>query len=234
MKWPWTQLQNLWRAQRWPTHCAICNSWGPDVLCETCVSTFAQPRLRCKHCALPVLTGQRICTDCQTDTPALDYCIASVSYDWPWPKVMVDFKFSAQPAWAKSLALLMRHTPGAELLLESCDVVVPIPVSGERLAERGFNQSVLLARHLAKDKMHTQWLQRLRHTEAQSHLPRQERLHNLDQAFALEPMARPSILGKRIVLIDDVMTTGTTLRQAAGLLRQAGAGSVSALVFARA
>jgi len=146
----------------------------------------------------------------------------------------VDFKFSAQPAWATSLALLMRHTPGAELLLESCDAVVPIPVSAERLAERGFNQSVLLARHLANAKMQTQWLHRLRHTEAQSHLPRSERLHNLDQAFALEPTARASIQGQSIVLIDDVMTTGTTLRQAARLLRQAGARSVGALVFARA
>jgi predicted amidophosphoribosyltransferase len=74
----------------------------------------------------------------------------------------------------------------------------------------------------------------LRHTEAQSHLPRSERLHNLDQAFALEPTARASIQGQSIVLIDDVMTTGTTLRQAARLLRQAGARSVGALVFARA
>ena len=234
MRWPWIPLQTLWQTRRWPTHCAICNNWGPDVLCETCVGTFAQPRLRCKHCALPVPAGQLICADCHSHTPVLDYCIASVSYDWPWPKVMVDFKFSAQPAWAPSLALLMRHTPGAELLLESCDVVVPIPVSDERLAERGFNQSALLARHLAKDKMQTQWLQRLRHTEAQSHLPRKERLHNLDQAFALEPMAQQAIQGQRVVLVDDVMTTGTTLRQAAGLLRQAGARSVSALVFARA
>ena len=234
MKWPWTPLQNLWQARRWPTHCAICNTWGPDVLCESCVGAFAQPRLRCKHCALPIQAGQRICADCQGQPAALDFCIASVSYDWPWPKVMVDFKFSAQPAWAQSLALLMRHTPGAELLLESCDAVVPIPVSAERLAERGFNQSVLLARHLANAKMQTQWLHRLRHTEAQSHLPRSERLHNLDQAFALDPTARASIQGQSIVLIDDVMTTGTTLRQAARLLRQAGARSVGALVFARA
>lgn len=146
----------------------------------------------------------------------------------------MDFKFSAQPAWAQSLAWLMRHTPGAELLLESCDAVVPIPVSTERLAERGFNQSVLLARHLAKAKMQLQWLQRLRHTQAQSHLPRIERLHNLDQAFAIQPHGCTAIQGKRVVLVDDVMTTGTTLRQAAHLLRHAGAQSVSALVFARA
>lgn len=234
MKWPLSPPQTLWRTRRWPTHCAICNSWGLDVLCESCVETFALPRPRCRHCALPVQLGQRICPDCQSAPPPLDHCIASVSYDWPWPKVMVDFKFHARPAWAHSLALLMRHTPGAELLLESCDAVLPIPVSSTRLAERGFNQSALLARYLAADKMQNQWLQRLQHTEAQSHLSRDERLHNLDQAFALEPTAYPHIQGRQLVLIDDVMTTGTTLYQAAKLLRQAGAHTVSALVFARA
>ncbi len=230
----WHTFSDLWRRRSWPTHCAICNSWGPDVLCETCIATFAQPRPRCKHCALPLTFGQRVCETCLTQPPALDACVASVSYDWPWPKVMVDFKFSAQPAWAQSLALLMRHTPGAELLLESSDAVLPIPVSAQRLAERGFNQSALLARHLAGAACRTDWLLRPQHAQAQSHLTRAQRLHNLDQAFSLTPDARKQIPGGRMLLIDDVMTTGTTLRQAAQLLRQAGAQSVHALVFARA
>lgn len=147
---------------------------------------------------------------------------------------MVDFKFSAQPAWAQALAQLMRHAPGAELLMESCDVLLPIPVSGPRLAERGFNQSALLAQHLAPHKLNATCLQRRQHTEAQSHLSRAQRLHNLDQAFILDPDALHRIQGRHVLLIDDVMTTGTTLRQAAQLLRQVGAHSVHALVFARA
>lgn len=234
MKWPGSTLEILWRTLRLPTHCAICNSWGPDVLCESCIGAFAQPRPRCKHCALPVASGVRVCADCRTHAPELDVCIASVSYEWPWSNVMVDFKFSDQPAWARSLALLMRHTPGAELLLESCNVVLPIPLSAPRLTVRGYNQSALLAQHLAGHTSRPNWLLRHQHTEAQSHLTRAQRLHNLDHAFELAPDARHQVQGQRLLLIDDVMTTGTTLKQAAKVLRQAGAKSVHALVFARA
>lgn len=234
MKWPGLPLKTLWRRRGWPTHCAICNSWGVDVLCEACVASFAQPRTRCRHCALPIAPGVRVCTDCQSQTPLLDFCVASVNYAWPWSEVMVNFKFHAQPAWAHSLALLMRHTPGAELMLESCDVALPVPVSAERLTDRGYNQSALLSQQLAGHKSRPHWLIRSAHTQAQSKLTREQRLHNLDQAFSLSPDAVNNIAGKRLLLIDDVMTTGTTLRQAATVLKNAGAQSVHALVFARA
>lgn len=103
----------------------------------------------------------------------------------------------------------------------------------ERLQERGFNQAALLARHIAGAKMDAALLLRLFATEAQSGLPRSQRLRNLGHAFAVEPTRASALQGQRLVLVDDVMTTGATLNAAAHALRAAGAAHITALVVAR-
>lgn len=143
------------------------------------------------------------------------------------------FKFQGDPSWAAALALLIRSTPWAEPLLESAGLVLPLPLSSQRLRERGFNQALLLARQLAPEKTDATLLLRLHHTAAQSSLNRIQRLENLQGAFALEPARASAVRGQRIVLIDDVMTTGATLHSAAAILRQAGAAHISGLVVAR-
>ena len=127
----------------------------------------------------------------------------------------------------------MRSTPWVEPALEQADLVVPMPLARERLAERGYNQALLLARHLAPDKTDATLLLRTRHTAAQSALTRAERLQNVQGAFAVEPLRAHELRGRRVVLVDDVMTTGASLRAAASALRLAGAAHITALVFAR-
>jgi ComF family protein len=102
-----------------------------------------------------------------------------------------------------------------------------------RLQERGFNQALLLARALESGKVRADVLLRVKETQAQSSLPRTERLLAVQGAYAVEPERVPSVQGKRIVLIDDVMTTGASLHAAASTLRRAGAAHITALVFAR-
>ena len=144
-----------------------------------------------------------------------------------------DFKFHDNPAWARSMATLMRSTPWVDPALDAADWVLPMPLSSERLRQRGFNQAFLLARELAPQLVNNTLLLRIQDTPAQSSLPRRERLANVEHAFAIEPLQRHRLKGKRIVLVDDVMTSGASINAAAHALKQAGAQHVTALVFAR-
>jgi ComF family protein len=129
--------------------------------------------------------------------------------------------------------MLMRSGHGVEDALDAADWVLPIPLSRERLAERGYNQSWLLAQHLCSGKAQAQLLLRTRDTPSQRTLPRRERLANLEGAFAVDPLRAHELRGKRVVLVDDVMTSGASLHTAARVLRQAGVQHIAAVVLAR-
>lgn len=216
-----------------PSQCAICHAWPAQRICNDCATRFAQPRPRCTTCALPVAEGVAHCTDCLHPPYLLNRCVAAVDYGFPWSDALLGFKFGGDPTWAGPLALLIRSSPWAEPMLEEADKVVPMPLSSERLRQRGFNQALLLARQLAPHKTDATLLLRVHDTVAQSSLRRGERLHNLEGAFLVEPLRASTVRGQRIILIDDVMTTGATLHTAAAVLRKAGAAQVSALVVAR-
>jgi ComF family protein len=188
---------------------------------------------RCGTCALPVTGGAPRCGECVRHPPPLDACFAACTYTWPWPDCIGQFKFHGEAGWAAPLATLMRSAPWVELALERCDVVLPMPVSTVRLRERGFNQAFELARRLAPDKTDATLLLRTRDTPAQSGLTRADRLRNLRGAFAVEPLRAALVQGRRVVLVDDVMTSGTSLFLAAEVLRAAGAAHISAVVLAR-
>lgn len=216
-----------------PSQCLVCRSWPERSLCEPCISRFAQPQLRCRSCALPVTAGVFQCGACIVQPPPLDHCLAAVPYEYPWSGLMVNFKFRAQPGLAADFALLMRSTPWVEPALEDAELVLPMPLSKQRLRSRGFNQALLLARRLAPKKTADQLLLRLRDTPAQSTLSRSERLTSLAGAFAVEPLQAKRLAGARVLLVDDVMTSGATLFYAARALRQAGAAHITGLVVAR-
>ena len=230
MQWPWFQQLAL----RLPSQCAVCHAWPAAPVCESCVQLFAQPCVRCARCALPTPEGQALCGNCATSEVALDAALAAVPYAYPWSKLVLEFKFAQRPGWARSMALLMRSAPWVEPALDAADMLLPIPLSRARLQERGFNQALLLANALAPSKTKASLLLRIRDTPPQSSLSRSARLNNVQQAFAIEPLAQGAVAGKRIVLVDDVMTSGASLSAAARCLRQAGASHITALVFARA
>ena len=216
-----------------PAQCAVCHAWPARVVCDACVARFAQPVQRCATCALPVPAGVLRCGACLKEPPPLDACLAAVAYAWPWSGCVTQFKFGGQPGWARTLATMLRSTPWVEPALEQAGHVLPMPLSRERLATRGFNQALLLAKQLAPRATDATLLLRTRHTPPQSALKRAERLRNVQGAFAVEPLRAGALRGQRVVLVDDVMTSGASLHAAALAVRQAGAAHVTAVVFAR-
>jgi len=216
-----------------PSQCAVCHAWPARPVCDDCVQRFGQPVARCHTCALPVPTGMVRCGACTLQAPPVDQALAAVPYDYPWAGLMAQFKFQEQTGWADSLALLMRSAPWVEPALEDADWLMPLPLSALRLQQRGFNQTLVLARALEPDKLRSDVLLRVKDTPPQSSMSRQQRQLAVRGAYALEPAHAGTVQGKRIVLLDDVMTTGATLHAAARVLRRAGAAHITALVFAR-
>lgn len=221
-----------------PSQCAICHAWPARRVCDACAARFAQPQARCTGCALPLPAsghapeGMR-CGACLRTPLGLDRCVAAVDYAYPWAGIVGQYKFQADPAWAPTLARLLHSTPWAEPLMDAADWVLPIPLSAHRLRERGFNQALLLARILAPAKTDATLLLRLHDTQAQSNLGRAQRLRNLQGALAVDPLRAAALQGRSVLLVDDVMTTGATLRELAKVVRKAGASHVECWVLAR-
>lgn len=216
-----------------PSQCALCRAWPNAVLCSACLDQFAVAVPRCRRCALAVPPGQPICGGCVRDPPPLAECVAACDYEWPWSACVSRFKFAGEAGWATPLAAVLQRHPRATHLIDTADLVLPMPLSLERLRERGFNQSLELARRLAPGRSNPHVLLRPIHTPPQSGLSRADRLRNLRGAFAVAPDLADAVRGRRVLLIDDVMTTGASLSAAAQVLRQVGATQVTGLVLAR-
>jgi ComF family protein len=216
-----------------PSRCAVCGAWPARPLCAGCLVRFGAPRNRCQRCALPLPQGVSLCGGCLREPPPLDRCFAAVDYAFPWSGLVGRFKFQGEPGWAATLARRMAGIPGFAEELAQVDLVLPMPLARGRLAERGFNQAWLLARRLAGAKADPLLLLRLRETASQTSLDRADRRRNVEGAFGLEPLRADAVRGRRVLLVDDVMTSGASLHAAAGVLRQAGAARVGAVVLAR-
>lgn len=162
--------------------------------------------------------------------------MCAVDYGYPWQACVARLKFHGELGLARSLGQLMRHAPWVEPALEQATCLLPMPLSKQRLRERGYNQALLLARALRQDlktPLPRHWLQKWRDTPAQSELAREERLRNVVGSFILAPAHRHRLRDARVVLVDDVMTTGASLDAACRVLRHAGVAHITALVLAR-
>ena len=226
-----------------PSQCHVCGIWPAkpwgQAVCGDCLSALVPKTSRCSTCALALGTGLTRCSECVLRPPVLARCVAAVEYAYPWDHLVARFKFHGDTAWAQLFASLMADAPGGLDLLNRCDAVVPLPLTPQRLGERGYNQAWLLVQALCRrsptlrDKPRSNWLVKLRDTPPQHELNRTDRLTNLRTVFAVPPQALQAVTGQRVLLIDDIMTTGATLQAAAQALTMAGVSEVIALVFAR-
>ena len=216
-----------------PSQCRVCHAWSTQTVCEDCVGLFAQPHQRCMTCALPLPHGMPQCGNCLKTPPPLDQCLAAVAYAYPWAALITDFKFHNQSGLVRSMAGLLHATPWVDPALDTAQLVLPMPLSPQRLSERGYNQAHLLACALNRKKTRPDLLLRVLDTPAQRTLKRAQRLSALDHGFAVDPLQAHRLKGARVVLVDDVMTTGASVHACARVLRAAGVAHITGLVFAR-
>lgn len=223
------------------SQCAVCRSWPARRVCSHCEARFASPVPRCRTCALALVTGLDQCASCVRQPPPLDACFAAVTYAYPWSTLIADYKFGQDPAWASVFAKMLLNKPGvADSLttLQRDDWLLPIPLSSERLETRGFNQAWELVKAIGNHgpglgQADARLLLRIKNTPPQSQLKREARLRNVKGAFVVDPLRAPELKGRRVLLVDDVMTSGASLFSAAQALREAGAAWVAAVVIAR-
>ncbi len=214
-----------------PSRCVGCRETG-SLLCAKCREEFelVEPPL-CPHCGRPMVSG-RLCPLCQRDPLQIDG-VRSVAYlDGTLREAIHHFKYSNLQHLAIPLGRLMGQYWEKSPL--PAEIIVPVPLHTDRLRERGYNQAALLARELGKSiglPISENSLVRVRATRPQVELGAQERKENVNDAFRCSSM---ELKGKRILLIDDVCTTGATLEACSMALRQAGARSVWAFTLARA
>ena len=179
--------------------------------------------------------------DCIRHPPPVDSTLVAVTYAYPWSELITRYKFGNRPGWAPFFADMLLGAVGVRPALDALqvdDLIIPMPLSAERLQSRGFNQAWALTSALARQartpaRLDTRLLLRVKHTQPQTTLHREARLANVRNAFQVDPLRAPMLTGRRVVLVDDVMTSGASLFTAAEALRAAGAAHITAIALAR-
>ncbi|MBK8161908.1 MAG: ComF family protein [Gammaproteobacteria bacterium] len=214
------------------SRCALCGQGCGDLgLCPGCLADLPYQGAACTRCAIP-LSSDGICGHCLEASPPYEEAVAIFDYREPAGVMIRRLKFDGHLAYARTLGKIM----AIELerrRIRLPHVILPVPLHPRRLAERGFNQAVELARPLAAHfgiPLDRSSCLRTRATAEQTGLKADERRRNVRRAFSVSS----ALAGADVALIDDVMTTGSTLEALALALRRAGARRVAAWVCARA
>jgi ComF family protein len=214
-----------------PPRCLLCGSAGHDgiELCAGCAASLAPNTYHCRGCALPLARTAELCSECTKGPRPWRSVWVPFRYAWPLDLLETRFKFGGNLVAGKVLA---RRWIAAGPPPALPDLIVPVPLHAARLRERGFNQSLELARPLARHlgvALQPRLLERTRLTEAQSELDAEERARNVRGAFVVRGMQAP----RHVAVVDDVMTTGATLGACTLALLEAGVERVDVWALAR-
>jgi ComF family protein len=224
-----------------PRRCVFCDSARVEpksFLCFDCIQSIRViSRPFCSQCGLPIpglaLQSDGVCGRCLSAPPPYTRARYGVYYEGPLREALIRFKYYAALNLGNTLsdvltAAFLRHYDTTEF-----DMIIPVPVHRKRLFQRGFNQTAILATKLSSKvrlPLHRRLLIKVKDTVPQARLPRAERVKNLRKSFGiLDP---GNVREKRVLLVDDVATTGSTIVEATRTILKAGASRVDALVLA--
>jgi ComF family protein len=209
--------------------CYLCRGAAEGLLCAACDADL--PRLGealCPRCGL-ASGGGAVCGRCLAHPPNYDATHAALAYRFPADVLVQALKFRNELSLAPLLGRLLAARVARS---EPVQYLVPVPLSGARLAERGCNQALEIARSVAREtgaRLAPELCERVRDTRSQADLPMDERTRNVRGAFRCAGL----VAGATVAVLDDVMTTGATLDAVAGAFKDAGAARVVNWVVAR-
>ncbi|MBW1784217.1 MAG: ComF family protein [Deltaproteobacteria bacterium] len=233
----------------YPPRCAVCSAFlwkGPLVketgspwFCAACIADFrsiASPV--CPVCGQPFpseVKEDHLCEDCLRKSPFYEAAWAPYRYEGAILEAIHRLKYGSKGFLADAIGPLLARFTGERFDMSGSVLIMPVPLHPRRIRERGFNQSLLLARHVARRlqlDLDFLSLRRVRYTLPQTRLAKKERQQNVRGAFQLKNLG--SVRGKTILLVDDVVTTGNTLNECARILKKGGAVKVFGVSLARA
>ena len=216
-------------------NCFLCGASSNQLLCTACLSNLPYQTIACNHCTKPLdstkhFVGDGLCSQCQQNPPLYNNAQAVFSYVYPVDKLISAAKFSDNLAILNLLGKLMVEY----LQFEPCpDVMIPVPLHPKRLRQRGYNQSVELAKCIKSFTgipLDYNACQRIKNTPPQVGLSAKQRKTNIQGAFKINKISGN---WKHIVLIDDVVTTGSTIETLTKEFLQAGIQKIDVWCCAR-
>lgn len=221
-----------------PNRCLSCNQFIAEdaYFCEIHNKEIEIIEgLKCEICSDEIKNNNKICENCQNSKPSFDYVSAVFKYNDEISKVIFDLKYYDKTFLRKRLGEILVKNLGEKI--HDFDIITPVPLHKKRLKERKFNQGALLCKEIKKFNKNLQFLPNLllrtKYSKAQARLSQQERMKNLKNSFAMNKKFTKLIENKKILLVDDVMTTGSTLQNCAKILKENGAQHICVLVIAK-
>ncbi len=233
----------------YPPRCPICGDFllnekmasedGSTLLCRDCLADFEKVTSPvCSVCGMPFVSREgedHVCEECLRKRPFYEAARAPYLYEGTIMEAIHQFKYGKKSFLADSLGPLLAQFAHSWLAKSNEYVTIPVPLHAKRLRERGFNQSLLLARHVS-ERLNTELdflsLRRIRYTSPQTGLGKKERRKNVKRAFKV--VTPEAVEGKTVLLVDDVFTTGNTLNECTRALKKSGCNKIFCLVLARA
>lgn len=234
----------------YPPRCLLCDGMGMEKgfkaldICEFCHSRLPENQPACIRCALPLppdLThsGNIVCGRCQKKPPAFDYSMSLFRYEQPVVWLVKQLKFNERLSHARLLGEMLTDRMAQRFAQKNMpgdavpDCILPVPLHNKRLGRRGFNQSIELARAVASKTglpLELNLVERMRETESQTGLDAGQRRKNLRGAFKVVEQVKY----RHVAIVDDVVTTGSTVNELAIALKRAGVERVDVWSIARA
>lgn len=218
-----------------PSICTVCNQFhkGSMAVCTFCMKFMTPLGLRCKQCAYPLpQTNYLLCGQCIKKPPYFDNAYIGYQYNEPLRGLLHQFKYRNNLYLGSFLSHLIRHTLPNITQDSPTPCLIPIPMHPQKIKQRGFNQAAVLAKLLAK-QLHVAYdltnCKKIINTVPQASLNGEQRQKNLHLSFAVN-----SIPYSHVILIDDLLTTGSTANELAHMLKQAGVARVDISCCARA
>lgn len=219
------------------TYCILCDSYIDKTrkynMCDSCIDKIQWiDGETCHICGRPLVEeGVYICGDCIDNERYFDKGFTCAAYGLYERKLIADFKKSGKLYLARTLGEILYD----RIVIEDLDIdgIIPVPIHKERMKERGFNQTELMGQYLAQKMKKPLWpdaLIRIRQTGAMKKLDKWERRKNMENVFQANNLEK--IVGKNLLVVDDIFTTGATLEECAKALKSVGAQNVYILTFA--